>query len=75
MLSEAIERFISKLHKLDQARQHVPEGEEHLPAAKYFREVVLPVMQELRIAGDELEVVCADEIWPFPKYRDLLHVS
>jgi len=38
----------------------------------YSREVLLPIMEELRVYGDELENLVSDELWPFPTYEDLL---
>lgn len=75
MLSQAIERFIDRLRELDQKRAGVPETEDHLKVAKYFRDRIIPAMQSLRTAGDELEVLVDSNLWPMPKYRDLLHLN
>jgi len=45
---------------------------EVVEAAKYFREVVVPAMNELRAPIDALEVICDKELWPVPTYGDLL---
>lgn len=75
MIAQSVERFISRLQHLDRSRAAVPETEDHLVVATYFRDFVIPAMQELRTAGDELEVVLDDSLWPMPKYRQLLHLS
>jgi glutamine synthetase len=33
---------------------------------------VIPAQAALRAVADELETVVADELWPLPKYRELL---
>jgi len=36
---------------------------------------VRPLMQEVRIAADRLETLVDDELWPMPKYREMLFVK
>ncbi|MEL6739063.1 MAG: glutamine synthetase III [Planctomycetota bacterium] len=43
-------------------------------AAKVIRDRVVPACEALRELGDELECVVADELWPLPRYRDLLNL-
>jgi glutamine synthetase len=43
----------------------------HDRAAVYASEV-LPVMEKIRDAADHLEMIVDDELWPLPKYRELL---
>jgi glutamine synthetase len=33
---------------------------------------VIPAQDALRKVADELETVVSDELWPLPKYRELL---
>ncbi|MBQ2776578.1 MAG: glutamine synthetase III [Peptococcaceae bacterium] len=40
--------------------------------AQYYKNNVLPAMQQLRTVADELEMLVAEEYWPFPTYGDLL---
>lgn len=40
--------------------------------AETFRSKVLPAMLELRAAVDALEVRVDDDLWPYPKYREML---
>ncbi len=40
--------------------------------AFYFRETVVPVMEELRTPVDKLEMLVSKEMWPMPSYGDLL---
>jgi len=49
------------------------EGENHiLETARWFRERVVPLMEELRRQADLLETMVPKELWPFPTYEELL---
>ena len=41
-------------------------------AAKYEHDVIIPIMNDIRAAADELETVVDRRDWPFPTYADLL---
>jgi glutamine synthetase len=34
--------------------------------------VVIPAQAAVRAVADELETLVSDELWPLPKYRELL---
>ena len=40
--------------------------------ANNFRDVIIPLMEEIREAVDEAESITASECWPYPSYGDLL---
>ena len=40
--------------------------------ARAFVEDVIPAQVALRAVADELETVVSDDLWPLPKYRELL---
>ena len=40
--------------------------------AKAFRDKVIPAQAALREVADRLETLVADDLWPLPKYRELL---
>jgi glutamine synthetase len=43
--------------------------------AEQIRDAVRPAMDDLREAADEIEQRVADDIWPLPKYREMLLVK
>lgn len=43
--------------------------------AKHVRDSVIPAMTKVREAADKLEKVVPDDLWPLPKYRDMLFVK
>ncbi len=57
----ALEDVVLKADEFESAEQ-----------AKYFHDSVIPAMNELRLVGDELETLTAEEYWPFPSYGDML---
>src|SRR5690606_40995423 len=65
--------------KLAKALEQVANGsngnhtaEQH---ARYFRDKVIPLMNELREAGDALELAIPHELWPLPTYREMLFIK
>ena len=61
---------LTKLRALDEEAATKKEGQE---MAVYFREVVFPVMAELRQPIDELETIVDNALWPVPTYAELLY--
>ena len=60
---------LSLLREADEAAKKQPAGEK---MAACFLERVIPLMQELRLAVDEMETLTATDYWPMPGYGDLL---
>ena len=40
-----------------------------------MRDTVLPAMAAVRDAADKLETVVADDLWPLPKYSEMLFIK
>jgi glutamine synthetase len=49
--------------------------EEPLKWAKYMRDKVIPAMTAVRNVADRLERVVADDLWPLPKYSEMLFIK
>jgi glutamine synthetase len=43
--------------------------------AEYMRDTVIPAMDAVRAAADKLEKVVADDLWPLPKYAEMLFIK
>lgn len=54
------------------ARREANVIEEFPERAKAYSETVLPHMDDIRNAADHLEMIIDDELWPLPKYRELM---
>ena len=46
-----------------------------LAHAEYMRDRVLPAMTATREVADQLERIVADDLWPLPKYSEILFIK
>jgi glutamine synthetase len=76
-LRAKIDEFVFALTKLEEANasESHPESDDILVHARYFHDTVLPAMDDLRTVGDELEKLVADDLWPLPKYSEILFIK
>ena len=73
-VSELIEEFTFAIRKLEDANDH-PDGLEGLEHAKYMRDVVIPAVDGVREVADRLERIVADDLWPLPRYSEILFIK
>ncbi len=71
-MAELLSELAEATGKLEKALESAQAVEEPLARAKTHRESVVPRMDELRLVGDELELLVDKKAWPFPSYEDLL---
>ena len=69
LLSQAQAEVTALEHALD-ARHEKKRCAAQL--ARYFEQYLLPPMNALRAAVDEMETVTPGEYWPYPNYGELL---
>jgi glutamine synthetase len=75
-----VEPLIKELHfaqlKLEDANleENQPDSS---PAkwATYIRDTVIPAMDDVRDVADRLEKLVADDLWPLPKYSEMLFIK
>jgi glutamine synthetase len=48
---------------------------EGLELAVYARDNQMTAMERVRELGDQLEKVVADDLWPLPKYSEILFIK
>jgi glutamine synthetase len=56
---------------------HGSKEEEETDAAshaKFYEAKVIPAMNDVRTAADELETIVDDALWPLPKFREMLYI-
>jgi glutamine synthetase len=70
-----ISALVDKIKVLDQANLAESQPDEILDHAKYVRDATIPAMDGVREAGDALEKVVSDDLWPLPKYAEILFVK
>ncbi|MCI6720696.1 MAG: glutamine synthetase type III, partial [Clostridiales bacterium] len=74
-----VRTITEKTAALAQAERTLTEKAAGVPArsiarirARYYRDEVLPAMEEARRIADELEGLVAKDAWPMPTYSDIL---
>lgn len=72
-LSNKLVCFSKKTAELEEAVIKASDySDDNFKYAKYYRETVFALMQELRAVGDAMETETASEYWPYPSYGELL---
>ncbi len=75
-----VEPLIKELHfallKLEEANLSENQPDESAPKwAAYVRDTVIPAMDDVRDVADRLEGFVADDLWPLPKYSEMLFIK
>jgi glutamine synthetase len=73
--SALVDEFVTAIQALEQANAHHQGEEGSLDHAAYMRDTVLPAMDRVRDVADRLEKVVADDLWPLPKYEEMLFIK
>ncbi len=73
-LVSAINTFERALKSLEKAHGEHVDGEP-FTHAKHYKTHIIPAMVTLRTAGDKLETLVADDLWPLPTYREMLFMK
>ena len=71
-LSADLENFVKKTAELKAATDGIKSISDSLEQAKYCREKVFTLMNELRAVGDAMEKKTSAEYWPYPSYGEIL---
>ena len=71
---DLIEQIVSALATLEKANAY-PEELEGMDLALHARDEQLTAMASVREAADRLEKVVADDLWPLPKYEEMLFIK
>ncbi|HEX8199565.1 MAG TPA: glutamine synthetase III, partial [Isosphaeraceae bacterium] len=77
-LLAGLTRTIDDLQKatadLTRATEEHVDGDT-LAHARHARDTVIPAMNAVRAAGDKLELLVADDLWPLPTYQEMLFIK
>ena len=72
-LSSLLDSAYEKVEALDTlVADGKAESHNALTAATYYKDVIIPAMNELRAVVDQMEVDTASQFWPYPSYGDLM---
>jgi len=67
-ISQIREHVVNMINK----RKEVNQIEDPKTKAKAYEQQVASYFEDIRYHADKLEIIVDDEIWPFPKYREML---
>jgi glutamine synthetase len=77
-LAAEVEPLVTELYEaikvLESANANHPDVE-GLDHALYMRDTVVPAMDGVRTVADRLEKIVADDLWPLPKYSEILFIK
>jgi glutamine synthetase len=74
-LGGLLDEFVEAVFALETANRDHPAGAQILDEAKYVQTTVLPAMNAAREVADRLERIIPDELWPLPKYSEILFIK
>jgi glutamine synthetase len=71
---ELVGAFYDAILALEKANEEHP-AQEGLELARWMRDTVVPAMEATREVADRLERIVADDLWPLPKYSEMLFIK
>lgn len=74
-ISEHISQVKQKTDEMLEERKIANKLEGEVEQAKAYNEKVFPYFEKIRRHVDKLELLVDDELWPLPKYRELLFLK
>ena len=66
------DELVDRIHALEHAQHEAHSAGDVQAEARIFVDEVIPAQNALREIADTLETVVPDDLWPLPKYRELL---
>ena len=73
-ISDHISVIKSSVESMVKARKHANHLDCERSKAVAYHDDVMPYMEDIRYHIDKLELMVDNEIWPLPKYRELLFI-
>ncbi|MGH2968707.1 MAG: glutamine synthetase III, partial [Solirubrobacteraceae bacterium] len=74
-LNALVDEFVEAIFALEAANRDHPSSGDVLVDAKYVQGAVLDAMAAVREVADRLEKVVPDDLWPLPKYSEVLFIK
>ena len=66
--------ILDGVERMTEARHKANRQPDERAKALAYHDNVLPLMAEIREHADSLELIIDDEMWPLPKYRELMFI-
>ncbi|HWL51085.1 MAG TPA: glutamine synthetase III [Chthoniobacteraceae bacterium] len=73
-VSKLIADLLEGIEQLETARANRPVGD-FGERARYALKEIIPAMEKVRAAADELEGIVADDLWLLPTYQEMLFIK
>ncbi len=73
--SDLIAEFAEAIKALESANLAENQPADLAKHAEFMRDTVIPAMASVREAADKLEKIVADDLWPLPKYSEILFIK
>ena len=73
--SGLVDQFTEAIFELEAANLNHPENDSDIGAAKYVQTTVIDAMAAVREVADKLERIVPDDLWPLPKYSEILFIK
>ena len=73
-MSEHMQFIKDKVNEMVENRKAANHIENMRERAIAYHDTVAPLLDEIRYHVDKLELMVDDEMWPLPKYRELLFI-
>jgi len=70
-----VKEFQFAIVKLEDANLSDNQPDGAMKWATYMRDTVIPAMDDARDTADRLEKLVADDLWPLPKYSEMLFIK
>jgi glutamine synthetase len=74
-IDDLVDQFVERIFALEEANAGHPETDDVLESAKYVQSAVIPAMDAARAVADKLEKIVPDDLWPLPKYSEILFIK
>jgi glutamine synthetase len=72
-MNDLVNQLVESLHKLEVQNAELGGDDVH-SKAHHMRDNVIPAMSAVRTTVDRLEKVLPDDLWPMPRYREMLFI-
>ncbi len=73
--SGLVDQLTDAIFELEAANINHPEIDTDIGAARYVQTTVMDAMSAVRAIADRLERIVPDDLWPLPKYSEILFIK
>jgi len=75
LISEHLSMVRLHVTEMIRLRKEVNAIEDIAEKASAYCNIIKPIMQDIRYHVDKLEILVEDQLWPLPKYRELMFIK